>query len=206
MSPSYYPTGYPTVYPVGYPVGYPSGYPISGYPGIGSNQDGGSRPARMNRDRAYQYTNITGSGVLRGPLPIITDFGGAGGIGGQNYAGGGGTYGGLGFGFGPGAGIYSGRNGIGGLQPPGVSVNQAYNTLVGLPAYQGMLGGGFGLGFGGGFPGMGFPPYGYPGLGFPGAFPGMYPPLGFPGTFPGFPGPSGFPPKFGGFGNGGNGL
>jgi hypothetical protein len=154
----------------------------------------------MIPDRASQYTNVTGSGVLRTSLPIVTQFGGAGGIGGNNYAGGGGTYGG----YGAGAGIYSGAggNGVGGLHPPGVSLNMAYNTLVGLPTQQGQLGGGFGA----------MPGFGFPGLGYPGAFPGGYP--GFPGayptlgTFPGgpMPFPGGFPAKFGGVGNGGYGF
>src|SRR5262249_54953385 len=159
---------------------------------------GQTQGGTMRQDRAYQYTNIPGSGVLRGPLTIITQFGGAGGIGGQNYAGGGGTYGGYGGGF-PGSGIYSGGTaGVGGLHPPGVSLNQAYNTLVGLPAQQGQLGGGFGMG-GGGFPGYG----GYPGCGgFPGY--GGYP--GFPGAFPGgFPG-GGPVGMFKGGGNGGYGY
>lgn len=172
----------------GFPGGAP-GWGMGGGGGFGG-QAGVTGPARMVPDRAHQHTNITGSGVLRGPLTIITQFGGAGGIGGQNFAGGGGNFGGLG-GFAPGG------AGVGGLHPPGVSLNQAYNTLVGLPAQQGMLGGGFGLG-GGGF-GGGF-------LGFGGGFPGFGGGFGF-GAVPGVsPFGGGFPAKLGGFGNGGHGL
>ena len=113
-------------------------------------QAGVTNRATMRQDLgADQYTNITGSGVLRGPLTIITQFGGAGGIGGQNYAGGGGTDGGYGGGGYGGGGLGgAGQSGVGGLHPPGVSLNQAYNTLVGLPSQQGQLGGGFGQGGG----------------------------------------------------------
>lgn len=100
------------------------------------------------------------------------------------YGYGGGFYGGFpGYGypggFGPGfggpgfGGGFRGGPGVGGLHPPGVSINQGMNTLVGLPTQQGQLGGGFGMnrGFGGGFGGgYGFPGYGYPGYGYPGKF------------------------------------
>jgi hypothetical protein len=153
-------------------------------------------PISPGGDRMYQYSSATGSGILQGPLIIQSQFGGAGGIGGQNYAGGGGTYGGAGFGggaggLGGGAGGNLGTTGQFSMFPPGFQMNFSYNTLVGLPSQQGQLGGGFGGpppgirggagGFGGGFPGGGF------GGGFPGGFGG-----GFPGK--------------GGFGNGGYGY
>jgi hypothetical protein len=105
----------------------------------------------------------------------------------------GGFPGGFGGGFPGGAGGYGGV-GVGGLNPPGVSINQGYNVLPGMPSQIGMLGGGFG-----GFPnyglgGYGFPNYGYPAFG------------GFPAFGGGFPAFGGFPNKFAGFGNGfGNG-
>jgi hypothetical protein len=171
--------------------------------GFGSQIGGVGLPARMvnpnlpGGDRMYQYSSSTGSGLLQGPLIIQSQFGGAGGIGGQNYAGGGGTYGGAGFngglgGFGGGGGGNLGTTGSYSMFPPGFQLHFAYNTLVGLPSQQGQLGGGFGGpppavggGFGGGF--------GFPGGGFGGGF-------GFPGNFGG-----GFPGKFG-FGNGGYGY
>jgi len=150
--------------------------------------------------RMYQYTSATGSGILTGPLIIQTQFGGAGGIGGQNYAGGGGTYGGLGGALGALGGL-GGNNQQGNYSmfPPGFQLHFSYNTLVGLPSQQGQLGGGFGqapIG-GAGFPGGGFGVPGFGGYGVPG-FGGF----GVPG-FGGFPGMAG---KGFGFGNGGYGY
>lgn len=143
-----------------YPAPTPRGGGIP--PGGGSSVGNGGSQVGRNSERFYLRSNVTGSGVLRGPLLIVTQFGGAGGIGGSGYAGGGGSYG-------AGAGIYAGGGmpggpGGGGLHPPGVGLNQAYNTLVGLPTQQGQLGGGFGLGRGSSFPNYGFPgyPYGMP--------------------------------------------
>jgi len=149
----------------------------------------------MVPNRMYQYSSATGSGILTGPLIIQSQFGGAGGIGGQNYAGGGGTYGGAGGALG----ALGGNNQQGNYSmfPPGFQLHFSYNVLVGLPSQQGQLGGGFGqnpIGGGGGFPGGGF---GFGG-GFPGAGFGGFPGAGFPGA--------GFPGKGFGFGNGGYGY
>src|ERR1700678_1882403 len=84
------------------------GFGGGGGGGFGSQQGGvGQRALMVNPnspggDRMYQYSSATGSGILQGPLIIQSQFGGAGGIGGQNYGGGGGTYGGAGFGGGGG--------------------------------------------------------------------------------------------------------
>jgi len=188
--------GYPG-YGGGFP-GYGGGFPggLGGLGGVGQqnqNQGGVGQPATMVPHRMYQYSSATGSGILYGPLVIQSQFGGAGGIGGQNYAGGGGTYGGLGGALGALGGLGNNQQGNYSMFPPGFQLHFSYNTLVGLPSQQGQLGGGFGqapiggAGFGG-FPGGGF---GYPGYG--GGF------GGFPGGFGGFPG------KFG-FGNGGYGF
>jgi hypothetical protein len=150
-------------------------------------------------DRMYQYSSSTGSGLLTGPLQIQTQFGGAGGIGGQQYAGGGGfaqlgaQANALGAGGGQQGNQYS-------MFPPGFQLHFAYNTLVGLPTQQGVN-----AGFAQGAP----PQQGFPGAGvggFPGGFGGGFP-GGFGGGFPGGFG-GGFPGGFGGkaFGNGGYGY
>jgi len=196
--------GRPGVGAGGFGGGFGGGFPGLGLGlagGGGAQQGGVGQPATMVPNRMYQYSSATGSGILQGPLIIQSQFGGAGGVGGQNYAGGGGTYGGLG-------GALGGLGGLGGNQqgqysmfPGGFQLNFSYNTLVGLPSQQGQLGGGFGAnpigraGGVGGFPGGGFGG-GFPGGGFGGGFPGG----GFGGGFPGGFG-GGFPGK-GGFGNG----
>jgi hypothetical protein len=144
----------------------------------GGNGGVGTR-ATMQTDRTYGYSNITGSGTVQGPLQLSVQFGGAGGIGGLNYAGGSGTNYGYGGGFGGAQG--GGQNGAGqnqnntgvSLFPPGFQVHFAYNTLFGLPSQQGQLGGGFGSPFGqagGQIPGIGF-----------GGVPGIVPGMGMPG-------------------------
>jgi len=169
----------------GLPPGLGLGLPGRGLgqPGLGQNGNGVGQPATMVPNRFYQYSSATGSGILTGPLIIQSQFGGAGGIGGQNYAGGGGTYGGLGGALG----ALGGNNQQGNYSmfPPGFQLHFSYNVLVGLPSQQGQLGGGFGqnpIG-GGGFPGYGggFPGYGG-GFGFPGAGFGGVP--GFGGGLP----------------------
>jgi hypothetical protein len=151
-------------------------------------------PNSQGGDRMYQYSSATGSGILQGPLIIQTQFGGAGGIGGTQYAGGGG-FAQLGA-LGNAAGNPNGQQGNQySMFPPGFQLHFAYNTLVGLPTQQGVNAG---FAQGAPPPTNGFPggnPYGFPGGGFPGG--------GFPGG--GFPG-GGFPGKFGAFGNGGYGY
>jgi hypothetical protein len=116
-----------------YGPGYGNSPNGPGYGRGGQNQGGVGQPATMIPHRMNQYASATGSGILYGPLMIQTQFGGVGGIGGQNYAGGGGTYGGLSsLGYGSGGnqqGQYS-------MFPPGFQLHFSYNTLVGLPSQR----------------------------------------------------------------------
>jgi hypothetical protein len=70
--------------------------------------------------RFFVNSNITGSGILNGSLPIINQYGG---IAGLNYGNGG----------------YGYQNPNLGLLPPGVALNMAYNTLPGIPMTQAPL-------------------------------------------------------------------
>jgi hypothetical protein len=183
--------------------GFGGGFGNGGLGGGGQQQqnNGVGMPARMvnqnnpGGDRMYQYSSATGSGILQGPLILQTQFGGAGGIGGQQFAGGGGfaqlgaQANALGAGGGQQGNQYS-------MFPPGFQLHFAYNTLVGLPVQQGVNAGFNPAGPGpvngaGGFPG-GFGN----GFGFPGGF-------GFGGGFPakgGFNMPFGFAGGNGGYG------
>jgi hypothetical protein len=187
--------------------GFGGGFGGGGFGGGGGGgqqqlQPGVNFPARMvnqqnpGGDRMYQYSSSTGSGLLTGPLQIQTQFGGAGGIGGQQYAGGGGF---------AQLGAQANALGVGGGQqgnqysmfPPGFQLHFAYNTLVGLPTQQGVN-----AGFAQGGP----PQQGFPGAGGFGGFPGGF--GGFPGGFGGgFPAKGGFGMPFGfAGGNGGYGF
>ncbi len=127
--------GYPSYY-YGYP-GYGFGGPniLNTLFGLLPGQGGwGQAPGMSTGGRFYQYSNVTGSGVLNGSLPIVSQFGG---IAGMPY-----PYG------------WNQTNSLpnASLVPPGVALNVAYNTLPGIPATQAPTSYGFGPVWGNGNP------------------------------------------------------
>jgi hypothetical protein len=97
-----------------------------------------NQAVQMNRSRFFDYTLITGGGVLNGPVPIARRFAGLGGqfyntFGGPGFRGCG-CLGGMGSALGgfPGGGFAWQNQFNSGLLPAGVQVNVGYNTVLGI--------------------------------------------------------------------------